>query len=751
MRTLTLMIAFLYCIRLAAQTTEVTVSVLDDKLHPLAGAKVEMVEIHSNDRLSQTTDSKGLANLTLSEGQSWMLQVNGFPYKQYIADVVDNGISTNSFTVVYNVALLTRLSQQVFKRQHLQLQQQQVNERDQPSVGYSKISIQVQDSLGIPKTGKQVYLANVKGGIRYAAVSNLQGFAHFLVPIKNNYDIDVEEVLNISHIDLDRKDQWVIETSVVYNEPAYREQDRNDTITQQIQQGVRFFGGRALTSVSMLRNDHRNIKNEPVYLQDVQTGKVYQASTNAEGKAYFVLPFESKYLISFRYQPNVDIINLMEIRGKATANFEITYTPLPELEYPERFLPTLREIKLFDPAAFNPASKTPLLVGKGQIFQAKQYPLPSLLQRNALLKWQLQLPPAENTRRLPYNIVFLLDKSGSMEADSNFYALKTYLKEALAGFSPGDQGAVIFYDTEKKVALPFQSFPVDHSPLYKAIDQVEAGGGTSIRSALEYAYQVLANAATPNRNNLLVIVSDGYDENNALELEALGKKYAHKSRCITMGVGQIYNRDFMQAVADKSNGKHYHVAQSKNFELVFHSLLQDLTLPVYENVTLHLEAPAQLTNLFGPGNKPIPVIGKKITIPLPNAVAGSIQSSFLSFSAPGGVNMAQVPARLSYRLKTPEGVRSFDVALENGTLAQEYTDAIDEYFISFVNTQLQEFAVSNSTNNFGQSRKSIDVIMKALKIWEKENKAITTNEHYMWLKKTILQYERALSAAEKKK
>jgi hypothetical protein len=141
----------------------------------------------------------------------------------------------------------------------------------------------------------------------------------------------------------------------------------------------------------------------------------------------------------------------------------------------------------------------------------------------------------------------------------------------------------------------------------------------------------------------------------------------------------------------------------------------------------------------------VPVVDRKLSIGLGNAVAGTTLSATLQFSAPTPIDLSAVPARLLFQMKTATGMRSFDIPLEKQQWQQAYTDAIDAYFVNLLNSQLQAFALSNTQQHFAQSRSLINQVVKTLSIWEGESPSIKTNEHYVELKKTIQQYERAIS------
>jgi len=58
---------------------------------------------------------------------------------------------------------------------------------------------------------------------------------------------------------------------------------------------------RAPYDLIMKRSDGSKCSNEPVYLNEVNSKKVYMAITDSNGKALFILPFGKKYLVNFNF------------------------------------------------------------------------------------------------------------------------------------------------------------------------------------------------------------------------------------------------------------------------------------------------------------------------------------------------------------------------------------------------------------------------------------------------------------------
>jgi len=109
------------------------------------------------------------------------------------------------------------------------------------------------------------------------------------------------------------------------------------------------------------------------------------------------------------------------------------------------------------------------------------------------------------TTRTPFNLVLLLDVSGSVEERLDFVR-----KSALAfvnTVSPQDRIAIISFQDDIQL---ISEFTTDRSLLSERIKDIEAGGGTALYDALAYT---LVNTLKPLRDErtAIVVISDGDD------------------------------------------------------------------------------------------------------------------------------------------------------------------------------------------------------------------------------------------------
>ncbi|HVS21670.1 MAG TPA: VWA domain-containing protein, partial [Pyrinomonadaceae bacterium] len=115
----------------------------------------------------------------------------------------------------------------------------------------------------------------------------------------------------------------------------------------------------------------------------------------------------------------------------------------------------------------------------------------------------------------PFNLVMLLDVSGSVEERIDF--IRKAARDFLNTASPQDRISIISFRDDIQV---ISDFSTDRRRLAKKLDEIDAGGATALYDALAY---VLSTTLKPLRGDrtAIVILSDGDDNKSFIPLPAL--------------------------------------------------------------------------------------------------------------------------------------------------------------------------------------------------------------------------------------
>ena len=115
----------------------------------------------------------------------------------------------------------------------------------------------------------------------------------------------------------------------------------------------------------------------------------------------------------------------------------------------------------------------------------------------------------------PFNLVMLLDVSGSVEERIDF--IRKAARDFLNTASPQDRISIISFRDDIQV---ISDFSTDRRLLSKKLDEIDAGGATALYDSLAY---VLSTTLKPLRGDrtAIVILSDGDDNKSFIPLPAL--------------------------------------------------------------------------------------------------------------------------------------------------------------------------------------------------------------------------------------
>jgi VWFA-related protein len=115
----------------------------------------------------------------------------------------------------------------------------------------------------------------------------------------------------------------------------------------------------------------------------------------------------------------------------------------------------------------------------------------------------------------PFNLVLLLDVSGSIENYVNF--IRKAARNFLNTMSPQDKISILIFNEEVK---QIATFTTDRGRLSESLDTFDAGGGTAYYDAIAYS---LVETLKPfkGERTAVVILSDGDDNRSFLPFEAL--------------------------------------------------------------------------------------------------------------------------------------------------------------------------------------------------------------------------------------
>ncbi|WP_165721073.1 MULTISPECIES: marine proteobacterial sortase target protein [unclassified Pseudoalteromonas] len=311
------------------------------------------------------------------------------------------------------------------------------------------------------------------------------------------------------------------------------------------------------------------------------------------------------------------------------------------------------------------------------------------------------MPPGDyftQTQRLPREMVFVVDTSGSMHGQSMEQAKKA-LFYALSLLDSDDSFNIIGFDN---IVTPMSDKPLIASDFNlrraeRFIYSLEADGGTEIQGALN---AVLDGSEFDGFVRQVVFLTDGSVSNE----DALFKNIQSKlgdSRLFTVGIGSAPNSFFMRRAADVGKGSFTFISSTSEVQPKMQQLFDKLAHPAITNLALSDESGNNLD--FWPSPLPDLYFGEPIMVAIKLNNAKSVVLAGQTAQGPLSIKLstqnsssAQGIAKLWARQK----IKSLLLYNEQNTVKDEVQELALTHqllspftaFIAIEQTQIKEVA-----------------------------------------------------------
>ena len=180
-----------------------------------------------------------------------------------------------------------------------------------------------------------------------------------------------------------------------------------------------------------------------------------------------------------------------------------------------------------------------------------------------LLQIGLQAQAVTSENRLPHNLVFLIDVSGSMFGSDRLDLVKRAFLMLLEELEPTDTVSIVTYASRDQVVL--SGVPAaDKVRIMEAISGLEAGGSTNSAAGIQTAYDIAERCAVAGSVNRILMATDGdfnvgmTSEGDLARLVMEKKESGVKLTMLGVGYGN-YKDNKLEALADYGDGNYYYL------------------------------------------------------------------------------------------------------------------------------------------------------------------------------------------------
>ncbi len=235
------------------------------------------------------------------------------------------------------------------------------------------------------------------------------------------------------------------------------------------------------------------------------------------------------------------------------------------------------------------------------------------------------VPPVHSGVARPRDLVFVLDRSGSMSG-WKMVAARRALARMVDTLTDADRFTVYAFDDSIETPPLFagdQLLAATNRCRFQAVEflsKIEARGGTEMAQPLTNAVnrltQNLSAKDTKGRDRILVLVTDGQVGNEDQILKQIGKQ-AQRVRIFTLGIDRAVNEAFLKRLADLGGGNYTCVESEERLDEVMDQVHRHIATPVLTGLRLEPAGlafvpgsvvPARLPDLFA--GTPVVVTGR---------------------------------------------------------------------------------------------------------------------------------------------
>ena len=216
-------------------------------------------------------------------------------------------------------------------------------------------------------------------------------------------------------------------------------------------------------------------------------------------------------------------------------------------------------------------------------------------ENNLLVKFGIKGREIVREKRPVSNLVFLIDVSGSMQANNKLPLVKESLKLLLHQLDERDSVSYVVYAGSEGVVLPPTKMTESgRVQALQALENLESGGSTNGGAGIKLAYELASENFIDGGVNRVILASDG-DFNVGVTgndaLVSLVKERAAKNiylSALAFGTGNL-NDSMFEAISNDGNGNYFYIDGIRESRKVFLENLTGSLITIAKDVKIQVE------------------------------------------------------------------------------------------------------------------------------------------------------------------
>ncbi len=219
-----------------------------------------------------------------------------------------------------------------------------------------------------------------------------------------------------------------------------------------------------------------------------------------------------------------------------------------------------------------------------------------------LLSVGVQGKEISSSERVPMNIVFLLDVSGSMYSEDKLPLMVEAFSMLAENLTAEDRVSIVTYAGSDAVLLEGAKGS-DYKKIIKVLNSLEAGGSTNGSAGINTAYELAEKFFIEGGNNRVILATDG-DLNVGVSTEAGLKSLVESKRdngvylsVLGFGTGNIKDNK-METLADNGNGNYSYIDSMSEARKVLVEEMNGTLFTIAKDVKFQVEFNPELVSEY---------------------------------------------------------------------------------------------------------------------------------------------------------
>uniref|UniRef100_A0A8C1KFQ3 Inter-alpha-trypsin inhibitor heavy chain 3b n=1 Tax=Cyprinus carpio TaxID=7962 RepID=A0A8C1KFQ3_CYPCA len=203
-------------------------------------------------------------------------------------------------------------------------------------------------------------------------------------------------------------------------------------------------------------------------------------------------------------------------------------------------------------------------------------------------------------QRIPKNVVFIIDESGSMSG-TKIEQTRLAMLEILSDLAEDDHFGLITFSghiqTWKPELLKATEGNVEEAKMF--VKRIKSGGSTDINAAVLKAVDMINNYPQEGSASILILLTDGdptTGETNPVKIqENVKKAIGEKFPLYSLGFGFDVNFEFLKKLSLENNGVGRRIYEDSDADKQLQGFYEEVAVPLLTDVHLNYQGVTNLT------------------------------------------------------------------------------------------------------------------------------------------------------------